>query len=88
MGHAGDVGRGDCGGRIAGGCIAQRFERRICRLQIMRMSEGVEWGLHCCVTLAWLEGEGPVSTARLAASFELPAAYLNSGYRRWFGPGP
>lgn len=41
------------------------------------MSEGVEWGLHCCVTLAWLEGEGPVSTARLAASFELPAAYLN-----------
>ncbi|MFD3421171.1 RrF2 family transcriptional regulator [Streptomyces decoyicus] len=43
----------------------------------MRMSEGVEWGLHCCVTLAWLEGEGPVSTARLAASFELPAAYLN-----------
>ncbi|MFC9230410.1 RrF2 family transcriptional regulator [Streptomyces decoyicus] len=43
----------------------------------MRMGEGVEWGLHCCVTLAWLEGEGPVSTARLAASFELPAAYLN-----------
>lgn len=41
------------------------------------MSEGVEWGLHCCVTLAWLDGEGPVSTARLAASFELPAAYLN-----------
>ncbi len=43
----------------------------------MRMSEGVEWGLHCCVTLAWMEGEGPVSTARLAASFALPAAYLN-----------
>ncbi|MEU9119526.1 Rrf2 family transcriptional regulator [Streptomyces sp. NPDC048506] len=43
----------------------------------MRMSEGVEWGLHCCVTLAWLDGEGPVSTARLAAAFELPAAYLN-----------
>ena len=41
------------------------------------MSEGVEWGLHCCVTLAWLDGEGPVSTARLAASLELPAAYLN-----------
>gem|GEM_PF-72373 len=50
---------------------------RISRLQIMRMSEGVEWGLHCCVTLAWLEGDGHVSTARLAASFELPAAYLN-----------
>lgn len=41
------------------------------------MSEGVEWGLHCCVTLAWLGDERPVSTARLAASFDLPAAYLN-----------
>ncbi|MFC6061912.1 RrF2 family transcriptional regulator [Streptomyces ochraceiscleroticus] len=43
----------------------------------MRMSEGVEWGLHCCVTLAWLGDERPVSTARLAAFFDLPAAYLN-----------
>ncbi|KOU03996.1 Rrf2 family transcriptional regulator [Streptomyces sp. NRRL F-5755] len=43
----------------------------------MRMSEGVEWALHCCVTLAWLGDERPVSTARLAASFELPPAYLN-----------
>ncbi|MGW7490103.1 RrF2 family transcriptional regulator [Streptomyces sp. NPDC054786] len=43
----------------------------------MRMSEGVEWSLHCCVALAGLEEGGPVSTARLAASFELPAAYLN-----------
>lgn len=41
------------------------------------MSEGVEWALHCCVTLAWLGDERPVSTARLAASFELPPAYLN-----------
>ncbi len=43
----------------------------------MRMSEGVEWALHCCVTLAWLGDERPVSTARLASSFELPPAYLN-----------
>ncbi|MEU6115324.1 Rrf2 family transcriptional regulator [Streptomyces sp. NPDC047117] len=43
----------------------------------MRMSEGVEWGLHCCVTLAWLGDDRPVSTARLAAFFDLPAAYLN-----------
>lgn len=41
------------------------------------MSEGVEWGLHCCVTLAWLGDERPVSTARLAAHFDLPSAYLN-----------
>jgi Rrf2 family protein len=43
----------------------------------MRMSEGVEWGLHCCLALAWLEGEGPVTTAKLAAFYELPPAYLN-----------
>lgn len=44
----------------------------------MRMSEGVEWALHSCLTLAWLGDEaGPVSTARLAATFELPPAYLN-----------
>ncbi|WP_424637710.1 RrF2 family transcriptional regulator [Embleya sp. AB8] len=42
----------------------------------MRMGEGVEWGLHCCLVLAWLEEEGPVSTATLAAWFELPPAYL------------
>jgi Rrf2 family protein len=43
----------------------------------MRMSEGVEWTLHCCVTLGWLETDEPVSTAKLAATFELPPAYLN-----------
>ncbi|MFK8846652.1 RrF2 family transcriptional regulator [Streptomyces sp. Ac-502] len=43
----------------------------------MRMSEGVEWALHCCVTLASLGDARPVSTARLAASFDLPQAYLN-----------
>lgn len=41
------------------------------------MSEGVEWTLHCCLTLGWLGSDDPVSTARLAATFELPQAYLN-----------
>ncbi|TAM00638.1 MAG: transcriptional regulator, partial [Pusillimonas sp.] len=41
------------------------------------MSQGVEWGLHCCVALGWI-GQGEViSTAKLAAKFGLPAAYLN-----------
>ncbi|SDH92875.1 Rrf2 family protein [Sinosporangium album] len=40
------------------------------------MGEGVEWGLHCCVTLAWLGDDEPVPTARLAAWFDLPPAYL------------
>ncbi|KAB8181546.1 Rrf2 family transcriptional regulator [Nonomuraea phyllanthi] len=42
----------------------------------MRMGEGVEWGLHCCLALAWLEDEAPVPTGRLAALFELPPVYL------------
>jgi Rrf2 family protein len=43
----------------------------------MRMSEGVEWALHSCLTLAWLGDAEPVPTARLAGTFELPPAYLN-----------
>jgi Rrf2 family protein len=43
----------------------------------MRMSEGVEWSLHCCLTLGWLDRGEPISTARLAATFELPPPYLN-----------
>ncbi|MEV0398724.1 Rrf2 family transcriptional regulator [Actinoallomurus sp. NPDC050550] len=43
----------------------------------MRMGEGVEWGLHCCLALAWIGGEEPLSTAKLAAWFGLPPAYLN-----------
>ena len=43
----------------------------------MKMSEGVEWALHCCLTLAWLASEGPVPTATLAAAFDVPPHYLN-----------
>ena len=39
----------------------------------MKMSEGVEWALHCCLTLAWLGDEEAVPTARLAKGFELAA---------------
>ncbi|KRV51115.1 Rrf2 family transcriptional regulator [Wenjunlia vitaminophila] len=42
----------------------------------MRMGEGVEWGVHCCATLAWLQGEGPVPIRRLATWFDLPQEYL------------
>jgi Rrf2 family protein len=43
----------------------------------MRMNEGVEWAVHICLLLAWLETDEPVPTARLAASYDLPAPYLN-----------
>ncbi|UVS79379.1 Rrf2 family transcriptional regulator [Actinokineospora sp. UTMC 2448] len=41
------------------------------------MSEGVEWALHTCANLAWVEPGDAVPAARLAAVFGLPAAYLN-----------
>ncbi len=48
----------------------------IANIPNMKMGEGVEWSLHCCVTLAWLDGEPPVPIARLAAWFDLPVEYL------------
>lgn len=43
----------------------------------MRMNEGVEWAIHSCLNLTWLEPGEAVTAARLAAYYELPAAYLN-----------
>jgi Rrf2 family protein len=43
----------------------------------MRMSEGVEWAVHCCLLLDWLGDQRPVPTSRLASAFETPPAYLN-----------
>jgi Rrf2 family protein len=42
----------------------------------MRMGEGVEWGVHSCMTLTWLEEYGPVPIGALAAWFDLPQEYL------------
>ncbi len=42
----------------------------------MHMGEGVEWGLHSCLTLAWLRDAGPVPIRRLADWFDLPQEYL------------
>ncbi|MFA1551563.1 Rrf2 family transcriptional regulator [Actinomadura chokoriensis] len=41
------------------------------------MSEGVEWALHSCLNLTWLEPGEAVTAARMAAFYSLPAAYLN-----------
>lgn len=43
----------------------------------MKMSDSVEWALHCCVALAWIDSPEPVSAARLAEKFDLPPAYLS-----------
>ncbi|WP_406291016.1 RrF2 family transcriptional regulator [Embleya sp. NBC_00896] len=41
------------------------------------MSEGVEWALHSCLTLSWAEPGQAVTATKLAAFYDLPAAYLN-----------
>lgn len=40
----------------------------------MRMSSGVEWALHCCVSLS--QAAHPVPAARLAELHDVPPAYL------------
>ncbi|MET8870103.1 Rrf2 family transcriptional regulator [Nonomuraea sp. NPDC004580] len=41
------------------------------------MSEGVEWAMHSCVNLSYLDSDEAMTAARLAAFYELPPAYLN-----------
>ena len=43
----------------------------------MKMGQGVEWALHSCVNMSWTPVGEAVSSARLAAFYKLPAAYLN-----------
>ena len=42
----------------------------------MRLSEGVEWGLHCAVVLSVLPPEAALPTGRLAEYHGVPIAYL------------
>jgi Rrf2 family protein len=42
----------------------------------VRISEGVEWGLHAAVVLSFLSPEATLPTARLAEYHGVPAAYL------------
>jgi Rrf2 family protein len=42
----------------------------------MKISDGVEWGLHCAVLLGFLPPDASLPTARLAEYHEVPAAYL------------
>lgn len=42
----------------------------------MRLSEGVEWSLHCCVVLGGLPDGVALPGARLAEFHDVPASYL------------
>ncbi len=46
-------------------------------VQDMKLREGVEWAVHCCINLSWLSPDKVVPAARLAAFHALPPAYLN-----------
>ena len=53
----------------------------------MRLSEGVEWGLHCAVVLAVLPSDASLSTARLAEYHSVPEAYLAKHLQALSGAG-
>jgi Rrf2 family protein len=42
----------------------------------MRMSDGVEWGVHACTLLSTLPGESALPASKLAEYHGVPAAYL------------
>jgi Rrf2 family protein len=42
----------------------------------MRISEGVEWGLHSAVVLSFVPPDATLPTARLAEYHDVPAAYM------------
>jgi Rrf2 family protein len=42
----------------------------------MKISEGVEWGIHCCTILALLPPDKAMPATRLAEYHGVPAAYL------------
>lgn len=48
----------------------------IANLRVMRLSEGVEWGIHCATLLAVLPPDRTMSAARLAEYHGVPGPYL------------
>jgi Rrf2 family protein len=42
----------------------------------VRLSEGVEWAVHCCIVLALVPGDRTLPTPRLAQYHGIPAPYL------------
>ena len=43
----------------------------------MHLNRGVEWALHSCLNLSWVDPAEAVTAGTLAAFYKLPAAYLN-----------
>lgn len=47
----------------------------------MRMSEGIEWGIHCCSLLAVLEDGETLTGGRMSEFFMVPRTYLLKNLR-------
>ena len=59
--------------RIASAC---RAESRTSTIRDVRMSDAVEWSIHCCTLLAALPEDQALPAARLAEYHDVPPAYL------------
>jgi Rrf2 family protein len=53
----------------------------------MRLSDGVEWGVHVCVLLSTLSEDAALSAAKLAEYHGVPAAYLAKHLQALAGAG-
>lgn len=53
----------------------------------MRMTEGVEWAVHCCTVLAFIGPGEALPSARLAEFHEVPPAYLAKHLQALTGAG-
>jgi Rrf2 family protein len=53
----------------------------------MRLSDGVEWGVHVCTLLATLPADGALPAAKLAEFHDVPAAYLAKHLQALAGAG-
>ncbi len=53
----------------------------------MRLSDGVEWGVHICVLLAAIPNDAALPAAKLAEYHGLPAAYLAKHLQALAGAG-
>jgi len=53
----------------------------------MRLSDGVEWGVHVCVLLATLPDDAALPAAKLAEYHDVPAAYLAKHLQALAGAG-
>lgn len=56
-------------------------------VRVVRMSDAVEWSIHCCTLLAALPEEQALPAARMAEYHDVPPAYLAKALQTLAGAG-